>query len=145
MLLGLFRRRRLRIDDPDFGQIEFHRRPRPGWENGSFAVSGRDGIQLLVDADEKGPTDQQRKFLKELKEKYLDLEPRIDAAIREKFAVEHSIAATQELQLRSIYIPTLREPIEHVWRLWYDLQGEDMLCYGVEMSDWDNIVPFAED
>ncbi len=133
------------MNDPDFGHIEFQRRPRPGWENESFAFNSRAEIQLLLDADEKGPTELQRKFLKELRAKYPHLEPQIDAAIREAFAVEHSIGDEQRLELRSIYIPRFQEPEEHVWRLWYDLEGEDILWYGVEMEDWDTIVPFAED
>ncbi len=145
MLLSLFRRGSPRIDDSDFGLIRFHRRPRPGWENDTFAFGGHTEIQLLLDADEEGPTEVQRKFMRELKARYPDLEPRILAAIRARFAAEASLADEAKLHLRSIFIPTFDGPEESVWRLWYDPEGQDLLSYGVEMKDWDTIVPFAED
>jgi len=55
-------------------------------------------------------------------------------------------SSTQErFRLTAIYIPSFRDQQSRTWRLWYDLEGEEHFTYGVEMSDWDRIVPFAED
>ena len=47
--------------------------------------------------------------------------------------------------MTAIYIPSFRDQQSRTWRLWYDLEGEEHFTYGVKMSDWDRIVPFAED
>jgi len=128
------------LDDRTFGAISMT--SEKCWENRAFRFAGYEGMQLLVDGDEGGPTQAQRHFFEELSARYTELEPRIRQALS---AYREDHPPQEHFRLTAIYVPSFREQQSRTWRLWYDLEGEEHFTYGVEMSDWNRIVPFAED
>jgi len=128
------------LDDRTFGAISMT--SEKCWENRAFRFAGTEPVQLLVDGDEGGPTQAQRHFFDELSTRYAELEPRIRQALS---AYREDHPPQERFRLTVIYIPSFRDQQSRTWRLWYDLEGEEHFTYGVEMSDWDRIVPFAED
>jgi len=67
------------LDDQTFGAIAMT--SEKCWENRAFRFAGYEGMQLLVDGDEGGPTQAQRHFFEELSARYTELEPRIRQAL----------------------------------------------------------------
>jgi hypothetical protein len=136
----LGREPRSNLDDRTFGAIATT--SEGCWENRAFRFAGYEGVQLLVDGDESGPVQAQRHFFDELSARYAELEPRIRQALS---AYREDHPPQERFRLTAIYIPLFRDQQSRTWRLWYNLEGEEHFTYGVEMSDWDHIVPFAED
>jgi hypothetical protein len=48
-----------------------------------------------------------------------------------------------QLKLSSIYIPTA--PPSQMWRVWYDIVGEEHYWFGAEITGWDVVTAFVED
>jgi hypothetical protein len=134
------RKDRFNLDDRTFGSISMT--SENCWENRAFRFAGYEDVQLLVDGDEGGPTQAQRHFFDELSARYAELEPRIRQAMS---AYQEDHPAEERFRLTAVYIPSFRDQASRTWRLWYDLEGDEEFTYGVEMGDWDRIVPFAED
>jgi hypothetical protein len=134
------RKLRLNLDDRTFGAISMT--SEGCWENRAFHFAGYEGVQLLVGGDENGPAQAQRHFFDDLLARYAELEPRIRQALS---AYREDRPPQERFRLTAIYIPSFQDQESRTWRLWYDLEGDEDFTYGVEMSDWDRIVPFAED
>ena len=132
------RRSRLSTDDPDFGRIAETK--AGSWSGDRFQLWGYDSIQVMIDADRRGPSAEQRSFVRSL---------RADEGIRarvEQAVVVHAKETTRKkgaLRITTIYLP--KSPLRETWRVWFDMEGEEHYSYGAEVDGSDRIVPFTED
>ena len=129
------------LNDPDFGKIEWKRR---GWE-GQLDLWDYRCVQVLLDGDDSGPSSEQRAFYRALRGNPDRIRERIEESIH-CYAAQPSglaVSATQPLKLKSIFFPN-SPPLE-TWRVWYDLEGEENSWFGAEITNGNQIVPFAED
>lgn len=139
LLKSLFRKRQRSLDDPDFGLIE---EDKPGsWNGQAFRLWEYSSIQVMLDGNEDGPTPAQRSFIKTLREDAHGVRTRIEGAITER--AKDTTSAKGPLTLTSIYLP--KAPPDEMWRVWYDMEGENHYWYGAEIEGWQHIVPFTED
>ena len=78
-LVDMFRRRpEVTADDPVFGSL---RRSEGYWSGKAVFPVGGDSVQVLVRADEAGPTDSQRTFWAEAILRYDHLRPDVEAML----------------------------------------------------------------
>ena len=136
--MGVFRRllgknTRRAIDDPDFGRIE--EREAGSWEGQAFQLWGHSSIQVLIDAGPGGPSAEQRSFLEALRPDPQGIRAKIEAA--------KTSARSGSFKMTSIFIPAA--PSSQMWRVWYDMEGEDHYWYGAEIVGWDRVIAFTED
>ena len=54
-----------------------------------------------------------------------------------------SVPVTNPLKLSTIYLPL--DPDNEIWRVWYDLEGEEAFWFGAEVRPSGEVVAFAED
>ena len=127
------------IADPDFGNLS---QIRDGWEGSDLKLWDSSGLQLLIDAGNEGPSENQLQFLRTLRHNGAAIRKRIEEAVI-RYINENSTTTPVVLRLTSIYIPRVEPPF--MWRLWYDLEGEENCSYGAEITDSEEITPFAED
>lgn len=127
------------IADTDCGLLS---QIRDGWEGNNLSLWDSSEVQLLIDAGNEGPSDDQRRFLQSLRDQGSGIRERIEQAVT-KHVNETSPIRPVVLRLTSIYIPRVETPF--TWRVWYNLDGEENCSYGAEITDGEEIVPFAED
>jgi hypothetical protein len=133
----------LEVEHPVFGWLAWQR--TDGWTNPRFALWGFEGVELIVDADEQGPTEAQVAAFR-----------RFDA--RRESIWKQSLAEVERLRTRlgsargavrisGLTIPSLRpERAGNLWTLWLDLEGDDHFFYGVQTEDdWATLAGFADD
>lgn len=136
--MGLFGKRKRSLEDPDFGPI-VEAKGDP-WSGDAFELWGQNSVQVMVNAGPEGPSEGQRSFVRAL---------RADTGMKErleKAVAEHANATTSSLgplRISSIYLP--RDPQQEVWRVWFDMGGEEHYSYGAEIDQTSRIVPFSED
>lgn len=137
MLFG--KRNKHVLDDPEFGRIV---EEKPGsWHGNGFHLWGYSSLQVIIDAGAEGPSPEQRAFLQNLRLDRAGIRAQIEQAV-----LQHAKETTPQagpLKLSSIYFP--KTSSEQMWRVWYDMEGEDHYWYGAEIQGWDHIVPFTED
>jgi hypothetical protein len=127
------------LDDPDFGHIEEAKSGR--WKGDEFQLWGFSSIQVMIDGGQEGPSPQQRDFVHSLRSDHEGIRSRIEQSL-----VRHAKGTSRQtgpFALSSIYIP--KAPPAQMWRVWYDLQGEEHYSYGAEIRGWHRVVPFTED
>lgn len=142
--VGLLRRllgknTRRAIDDPDFGRIE--EREAGSWEGQAFQLWGHFPIQVLIDAGPGGPSAEQRSFLEALRLDPQGIRAKIEAAV--SLEAGKTSARSGSLKMTSVFIPAA--PSRQMWRVWYDMEGEDHYSYGAEIVGWDRVIAFTED
>src|SRR4029077_15596959 len=127
------------MDDIDFGRIEER---RPGsWERNDFQLWSYTSIQVMIDVGQDGPSQAQRAFVRSLREEGRELQARIEQAVSQRAG--ETISQVGQLKLSSIYIP--QTPQEQIWRVWYDIVGEEHYWFGAEIKGWDAVTAFVED
>jgi len=130
-------------DDSDFGNITEWK--RGSWKGHQFELWGYNGVQVVLDADENGPSQAQRSLCRDLRANTADIREHVESEIRRYIPTIPGVMApsTNPIQLASIYLP--QDPAKTTWRVWYDLEGEDIFWFGAEIEPSKEIVPFAED
>jgi hypothetical protein len=53
------------------------------------------------------------------------------------------VSATQPIKLTSLFLP--KHAGLETWRVWSEMEGEEIFWFGAEVSKADEITPFAED
>jgi len=138
--MNLFGKRPKRIiEDHDFGRIEEYKKGQ--WEGKDFRLWGYASLHVLIDSDSEGPLPEQRAFVQALRSEPRQIRERIESAVVE--LSKKTSSAKGPLKLTGICLP--RNLQEQKWRVWYDLEGEDIIWYGAEILGWEQIIPFAED
>lgn len=127
------------LDDPDFGRISEHE--AGCWTGEELHLWGYSQIQIMLDGDSEGPTTKQRSLLKTLREDPEGIRERIELAVAQ--LVSETTDRQGTLKPTSIFLP--EAPPDQMWRVWYDVVGEDSYSFGAEIEGWQNIVAFAED
>ncbi len=127
------------MTDTEFGSLH---QIRDGWEGHEFSLWGSAGLQVLVDAGDEGPSEEQRQFLRTLQGERASIRGRVEEAVA-THAAETTAVRPIVLRLTSFYIPKLER--HFTWRVWYEVEGEEHWSFGAEVRDWEEIVPFAED
>jgi hypothetical protein len=137
--MGFFAKRSRRsIEDPDFGRITEGK--SKSWEGNGLQLWGCTSIQVMIDAGPEGPSAEQRSFLRSLRTDE-EIRVRIEQAIA--MYAKETTNRMGTLRLSSIYFP--QSPLGKTWKLWFDMEGEDIYWYGAEVEGSQRIVPFAED
>ena len=126
------------MEDKDFGAIS--ERTNGEWEGFTFQLWGHSSIQVMIDADENGPSETQRAFVKGLQSDSTGIRQRIEMAIAQE--ARKQISQVSDLQISSIYFPG--EPAHQTWRIWYNVAGDNHYSYGVEITG-DSPQSFKED
>lgn len=80
--LDRFRKKYRRIQDPTFGELTYE---PPWWRGKALFRPCSSEVAIGIEADEHGPTDQQRERFRELVQKYPGLLPSIGAALWELY------------------------------------------------------------
>lgn len=125
------------IDDPTFGKLVFDRGSR-AWEGAVTPPFAGFEVGLLVDADESGPTEQQRAFYRELSGRYSELREAIEDVLLEALQNWDPSIRREEVwerfALESISVPRSSRD-DRSWELWYTL-SEDPHYFCVIFDDW---------
>jgi hypothetical protein len=102
-------------------------------------------VQVLLDADENGPSPEQRSFLRLLRGNAERIRERIEEAVHRQAAKtpDLMVSAMQPIKLATIFLP--KNPPHEPWRVWYDMEGEEVYWFGAEIRNSHQIVPFTED
>lgn len=127
------------LDDADFGRIS--ERKAGHWEGQDFKLWRYSKVQVLIDAGSDGPSAEQRSFVQSLRADVHAVRDRIEHAILER--AHATISQVGQLQLSSIYIP--KAPPDQMWRVWYDIAGEEHYWFGAEITGWNTATAFVED
>jgi len=133
----------LRLNHPLFGNITYSK--TDGWINDAFTLWGSDGIELLIRANENGPTRTQEEAFINFRAQQQDLHPRCLAEV-DKVRRELEITSSRFV-ISGVVIPSF-EPVPngHLWTLWFDLSGDDHFMYGIQTDDnWQTLTAFADD
>lgn len=136
-------RKKRTLQDADFGSV--FQQNRGSWKGTLSELWGSADVQLLLDADENGPSDEQKKLIRNLRANVGDIRDRIEAAIRKRIESTKDLMASPRnaIKLSTIFFP-LSLPTG-TWRLWYDLEGEDVYWFGAEIIPTGEILAFVED
>jgi hypothetical protein len=134
------------VDHPVFGRLEFT--PSRGWSSKEFSFWGFTHVQLLVDASEAGPTEEQEQAFRRLAERQSALLPGLLAAVAEQR--ERTKRPPGVPAVRTLSVPALgsASPARtgSLWTIWFDSPGEEHWGYGVQSTDdWRTFSAFAED
>jgi hypothetical protein len=76
--LDRFRRKYRRVEDPTFGELTYE---PPWWRGKVLFRPCSSEVAINIEADEHGPTEQQRNLFRELDRRYQGLLPQIGAAL----------------------------------------------------------------
>jgi hypothetical protein len=76
--LDRFRKKRRRVEDPTFGALTYE---APWWRGRVLFPPCSGEVAIGIEADEQGPTEQQRERFRELVQRYAGLLPLIGAAL----------------------------------------------------------------
>lgn len=145
-IMSLWKSQPLVMDHPLFGKIEFRR--GHGWQRAEFEFWGFSGVQLLLDADEKGPTRAQETAFLRLRDGEAELRPRCLAAIAVQRAETERPPGPASVSTLSIPALDGHGPGSpgQLWTIWFEYEGEEHWSYGVQsVDDWCTITGFAED
>ncbi len=93
------------------------------------------------DAGPDGPSGEQRSFVQFLREDPQGIRARIEESIARRAGA--TIPRVGRLKLSSIYLPKI--PPEQMWRVWYDVEGEEHYWFGAEIRGGDSVTAFVED
>jgi hypothetical protein len=138
--MGFFDKRpQQSLDDPDFGRITEGK--AGSWEGDAFQLWGRVSIQVMIDAGADGPSEEQRSFVRLLRSDHEGIRARIEEAVGAH--TKETASQTGILVISSIYLR--KSPLQQLWKVWFDMEGEEHYWYGAEIQGWDRIVPFTED
>jgi hypothetical protein len=143
-LKRIFRRKPpLRLRHPLFGDITYSK--TDGWINDGFTLWGFDGVELLIRANETGPTRIQEEAFINFRAQQQDLLPRCLAEV-DKVRRELEIASSAFV-ISGVAIPSFQPaPNGHLWTLWFDFSGDDHFMYGIQTDDnWETLTAFADD
>ncbi len=127
------------LDDPDFGRIKEDK--AGSWSGEDLQLWGYSSIQVMLDGNPEGPTSEQRSFIRTVRADPEGIRGRIERAVGQK--ARETANNPGPLKLTSIYLP--KAPPDRMWKVWYDVEGEDHYWYGAEIEGWQHVVPFAED
>jgi hypothetical protein len=136
-----FRRERRQISDPVFGRLEFIAIMRDAskayWEGANVFPPTESRVEYFVDADEEGPGEPQRSFLRRVEEQWETLQ----AAAGYQLATNHlqGFGVTPPniwaiYHLTSISIPRAEHP-KAEWELSFESTEEGHL-YTVQFVGW---------
>jgi len=136
-------RKKRTLQDADFGSIV--QQSRGSWKGILPEIWGSADVQLLLKSDEKGPSDEQKKLIRNLRANAGGIRNRIEAAIRKRIEITEDLMAgpTNTIKLSTIFFPL--SPSTETWRVWYDLEGEEIYWFGAEIKSTGEILAFAED
>jgi len=131
------------MSDSELGYLR--QQKRGSWQGSVSDFWGSAEVQLLLDADESGPSADQRALIRELRENGIVPRDRIEAAIRALIATTRDLTApaTNPLRLSTIFIP--RNLSSQTWRVWYDLEAEAVYWFGAEVKPDGEVIAFCED
>jgi len=137
--MGLFGKASKReLEDSDFGRLT-EETPR-SWLGNAFQLWGSASIQIMIDAGKEGPSADQRSFVRSLRTNE-EVRARIEQTVAKQ--ARDTTRKSAALHLTSIYFPP--SPSTQVWRLWFDMEGEEDYSFGAEIEGLNRIIPFAED
>lgn len=133
------------VNDPVFGKLSYSSHGGGVWSNDASHILGTPLFQLLVNADEKGPTNRQRQEFRTLLAERDRRFEQLRAVVRRARAERGLPDAMVEVE--AIAVPPFDDAIgDAVWRIWFATQDEsEELTFGVETRDWTSFIPFAED
>src|SRR5215469_8865594 len=126
------RRKARTLNDAEFGEIT--ERKRGSWVGIQFEIWGYNQVQVLLDADENGPSAVQRRLCRKLRANSENIRQFVEDAVRKRIANTAGLMAppTNPIRLTSIFFPS--DPETADWRIWYDLEGEEMFWFGAEIK-----------
>ena len=128
----------LRISDPFFGDLRYQRHAC-FWEGCKLFSPVNREVEFTLEADEQGPTEQQRQFFRDLESRYPELSHPV-----EKLLLEERTMWTQEPLTGSVWdefvlegfdIPKCDAPRLN-WELGFQSSSSGY-CYMVAMSGWE--------
>ena len=126
-----------------FGTIRFS---KPDcWTNDAFVLWGTTDVQLLLTATRQGPSTRQVEAYLRFRDAQSALLPRCLEAV-DAVRSRHGIPKAA-FRISALSIPSFTDgPSPTLWKLWFDLEGDDHFMYGVESEDeWQTLTGFADD
>jgi hypothetical protein len=134
----------LSLEHPVFGRLTYS--PREGnWVNRGFSLWGYSALQLVIAADENGPSAVQADAFRTLEASREQVLPRAIESLRNLPPLEGSVGSA--FVLTGLAIPKL-EVVggAGLWHLWFDKEGDDLYMFGVESNDsWRTLQAYAGD
>lgn len=124
------------LNDPVFGTLRFQ---KVGFWEGKVQFKPLSSeIEVLVDGDATGPTEEQRRWFKEIEEKYTSFLPQIiDTAMPQ--IQEWNKELTKEKMLKDLKLETISvnkcEPGKHEWDITFNSESLEHWV-SVEFTDW---------
>lgn len=138
-LFGHYKQKPL-FPDPFFGELRFYEAKTGNFFSGSRAFAPTGGaIDLLIEAEEEGPGEEQRAFFREVEQRYAELKEAAGPLLEDLFgdAIDGFAIRDFDAEFTPVHLRIPRpEPLPRQWELTFTSTHDDRHQFTVLFSEW---------